>query len=54
MYKCIVYDEDNNRKKLKLNLSNEEEVFSYANKNKFKMSDQLYQIFKNTYDVYLK
>lgn len=24
------------------------------NKNKFKMSDQLYQIFKNTYDVYLK
>ena len=37
MYKCIVYDEDNNRKKLKLNLSNEEEVFSYANKNKFKI-----------------
>ena len=24
------------------------------NKNKFKMSEQLYQIFKNTYDVYLK
>ena len=39
MYKCIVYDEENNRKVLKLNIDNEEELYSYADKNKFKIVD---------------
>ncbi|WP_455538079.1 type II secretion system F family protein [Terrisporobacter sp.] len=39
MYKCIVYDQENNRKNLKLNFNNEEEVFSYADKNKFRIVD---------------
>ena len=39
MYKCIVYDEENNRKVLKLNIDNEDEVYSYADKNKFKIVD---------------
>lgn len=37
MYKCIVYDEENNRKVLKLNIDSEDEVYSYAEKNKFKV-----------------
>lgn len=39
MYRCIIYDEENNRRNLKLNFSNEEEVFSYASKNKFRIVD---------------
>ena len=39
MYKCIVYDEENNRKVLKVNVNNEDELYSYAQKNKFKIAD---------------
>lgn len=39
MYRCIVYDEQNNRKVLNLNINSEEEVYSYADKNKFKIVD---------------
>lgn len=39
MYKCIVYDEENNRRILKLNIDNEDEIYSYADKNKFKVVD---------------
>lgn len=39
MYKCIVYDELNNRKVLRLNVNNEEELYSYADKNKLKIID---------------
>lgn len=39
MYKCIVYDEENNRRILKLNVDNEDELYSYADKNKFKVVD---------------
>lgn len=39
MYKCIIYDEENNRKVLKLNIDSEDEVYSYADKNKFKVVD---------------
>ncbi|WP_018591834.1 type II secretion system F family protein [Terrisporobacter glycolicus] len=37
MYKCIIYDEENNRKVLKLNIDSKEGVYSYANKNRFKV-----------------
>ena len=39
MYKCIVYDEENNRRILKLNIDTEDEIYSYADKNKFKVVD---------------
>lgn len=39
MYKCIVYDEENNRRILRLNVDNEDELYSYADKNKFKVVD---------------
>ena len=39
MYKCIVYDEENNRRILKLNVDNEDELYSYADKNKLKVVD---------------
>ncbi|MEW9080628.1 type II secretion system F family protein [Terrisporobacter glycolicus] len=39
MYKCIIYDEENNRKVLKLNIDSKEGVYSYANKNRFKVVD---------------
>lgn len=39
MYKCIIYDEENNRKVLKLNIDSEDEVYSYADKNRFKVVD---------------
>lgn len=39
MYKCIIYDEENNRKVLKLNIDSEDEVYSYAEKNRFKVVD---------------
>ncbi|MCC3869063.1 type II secretion system F family protein [Terrisporobacter mayombei] len=39
MYKCIIYDEENNRKILKLNIDSEDEVYSYADKNRFKVVD---------------
>lgn len=39
MYKCIVYDDENNRRILKLNVDNEDELYSYADKNKFKVVD---------------
>lgn len=39
MYKCIIYDEENNRKVLKLDIDSEYEVYSYADKNRFKVVD---------------
>ena len=39
MYKCIIYDEENNRKVLKLNIDSKDEVYSYADKNRFKVVD---------------
>ncbi|WP_434798140.1 type II secretion system F family protein [Terrisporobacter vanillatitrophus] len=39
MYKCIIYDEENNRKVLKLNIDSEDEIYSYADKNRFKVVD---------------
>lgn len=39
MYKCTIYDEENNRKVLKLNVHSEYEVYSYVEKNKFKLVD---------------
>lgn len=39
MYKCIMYDEENNRKVLSLNVNSEDEVYSYAEKKKFKVID---------------
>lgn len=39
MYKCIIYDEENNRKILKLDIDTEEEVYSYAYKNNLKVVD---------------
>lgn len=39
MYKCIVYDDENNRRILRLNVDNEDELYSYADKNKFKVVD---------------
>lgn len=39
MYKCIVYDEENKRKILKLNMESEVEVYSYAERNKLKIVD---------------
>ena len=39
MYKCIVYDEENNRRIFKLNVDNEDELYSYADKNKLKVVD---------------
>lgn len=39
MYRCIIYDEENNRKVLNLNINSEEEVYSYAKKNKLKVVD---------------
>lgn len=39
MYKCIIYDQENNRKVLKLNIDSKEGVYSYANKNRFKVVD---------------
>ena len=37
-YKCIFYNEDNERKILKVNLESEEDVINYATKNKFKIA----------------
>lgn len=37
MFKCIVYDEDNKRKILRLKVDREEEVFQYAKSNKLKI-----------------
>ena len=39
MLKCIVYDEENKRKVLKLNLHSEEEALDYARNNKLKIVD---------------
>lgn len=39
MYKCIVYDEENKRKVLKIDIESEEELYSYAYKNKLKIVD---------------
>lgn len=39
MYKCIIYDEENNRKILKLNTDSKDEVYSYVKKNRFKLVD---------------
>jgi len=39
LYKCIIYDEENNRKVLKLDIDSEYEVYSYADKNRFKVVD---------------
>ena len=39
MYKCIIYDEENNRKILKLDVDTEYEVYSYAYKNNLKVVD---------------
>jgi len=39
LYKCIIYDEENNRKVLKLNIDSKDEVYSYADKNRFKVVD---------------
>ena len=48
MYKCIIYDEENNRKVLKLDIDSEYEVYSYADKNRFKVVDikELKSLFK--------
>ena len=37
-YKCIFYNEDNERMILKVNLESEEDVINYATKNKFKIA----------------
>ena len=39
MYKCIIYDEENNRKVLNLKVNSEAEVYSYVEKNKLKVVD---------------
>ena len=39
MYKCIIYDEENNRKVLNLKVDSEAEVYSYVEKNKLKVVD---------------
>lgn len=39
MYKCIVYDDENKRKVLKIDIESEEELYSYAYKNKLKIVD---------------
>lgn len=37
MFKCVVYDEENKRKTLKLNIENEDEVLYYAQRNNLKI-----------------
>ena len=39
MYKCIIYDEENNRKVLNLKVDSKSEVYSYVEKNKLKVVD---------------
>ena len=37
LYKCVVYDKDKNRKKLKLDLDSEEDFNNYINTNELTM-----------------
>lgn len=39
MYKCVIYDEENNRSILKLDLNSEVEVYSYAESKRLKVVD---------------
>ncbi len=48
MYKCIVYDEDNNRKIIKVDTYNKEDVYSYAKNKKLKIVK--IQEYKNIFD----
>lgn len=39
MYKCVIYDEQNKRKTIHLDVDTEEEVWKYANENKVKVAE---------------